>query len=137
MKFQRLLQSNDSHPTTTMELSAAAAKRQYYKEWYEKNKAKRQEYNLKNRVHVREWHLKHRDRVLEHKKKYREKNRQKEMARHKKYFEANRERILDRARMYREKAKLDKQASSSVESQGAVREPPLSSVRMRLTFILN
>ncbi|ETV93419.1 hypothetical protein H310_12663 [Aphanomyces invadans] len=102
---------NDMTPATATsprgraDAGDVSSKRQYYKEWYEKNKLKRKAYNARNKDHVREWHAKNRDRVLQHKRKYRENNREKEKERHKRYFEANRDKILERARAYRAKNK--------------------------------
>ncbi|CAK4648063.1 hypothetical protein LEN26_018333 [Aphanomyces euteiches] len=119
------------------------SKRKYYKEWYEKNKEKRKAYNVANKEQVREWHMKNRERVLEHKRKYREKNRERELLRHKKYFEANRERLLARARLNRELQKLranDPSAEPPKRRRRFARTPvvPCSTpIQMQMTYILN
>ncbi|CAK4071254.1 unnamed protein product [Aphanomyces euteiches] len=126
-----------------MSLNADDSKRKYYKEWYEKNKDKRKAYNVTNKEQVREWHMKNRERVLEHKRKYREKNREKELIRHKKYFEANRERLLARARLNRELQKhraKDPSAEPPKRRRRFPRTPvvPCSTpIQMQMAYILN
>ncbi|CAK4641174.1 hypothetical protein LEN26_018332 [Aphanomyces euteiches] len=128
-----------------MSLNADDSKRKYYKEWYEKNKDKRKAYNVANKEQVREWHMENRERVLEHKRRYREKNREKELLRHKKYFEANRERLLARARLNRVLQKLRaKDPTSNAEPIKRRRRfprtpavPCSTPIQMQINYILN
>ncbi|ETV69024.1 hypothetical protein H257_15177 [Aphanomyces astaci] len=115
------------------EVPTASAKQLYYKEWYAKNKSRRQ---AQGYAHVQEWQRQNRDRVLEHKRKYRERHREQEVLRRKKYIEDNRARILERAREYRRRAKLNQ--SRDKQPQDVPRGGDnASSLKLQLSFVLN
>ena len=55
-------------------------KRRQWKEWYEANKERRNQYKKENKEHIaqknKEWYEANRDRILEQKKEYKEENKE-------------------------------------------------------------
>ena len=84
----------------------AERKKEYQKEYREKNKDKRKEYREKNKDRLKdeakEYREKNKDRLKVKRKKYREKNKGKIKDEAKKYREKNKDRLKDGAKKYRE-----------------------------------